>query len=223
MSRLATATLVLAVAAGSAGAARLARGGEAPKATSVELSGRWTYNVEASDDAREKMRQAMEGSGGRPMGPGGGSGGGYGGGVGGPGGAAGSPGGRGGLPGMGGSGEPSEDMRAILDPAEELAITQAGFEITVDEKFGRMRHLRADGKKYKTDNGTAEVKTSWKEGKLLVETTREPGGTVTELWERAADGSRLVVTVRVEGGPRGKLALKRVYDKAPAEGQNPPR
>jgi hypothetical protein len=222
MSRLAIASLVLAVAAGSAAATRLASGGDAPKGTSVELSGRWTYNVEASDDAHEKMRQAMAGTGGRPMGPGGGSGGGYGGGVGGPGGAAGGPGGRGGPPGMGGGGQPSEDMRAILDPAEELAITQSGSEITVDEKFGRMRRLRADGKKYKTDNGTAEVKTSWKDGKLLVETTREPGGTVTETWERVPDGSRLILQVRLDG-PRGKLVLKRVYDKTPAEGQNPPR
>jgi hypothetical protein len=218
MSRLATGSLVLALIAGSAPVVRLASGGDAPKGASVELSGRWTYNVDASDDAREKMRAGM----GRPVGPGGGSGGGYGGGVGGPGGAAGGP-GRGGPPRMGGGDEPSEEMRAILDPAEELAITQSGSEITVEEKFARLRRLHADGKKYKTDNGSAEIKAWWKEGRLLVETTREHGSTVTEAWERVPDGSRLIVNLRVEGGPGGKLELKRVYDKAAAQAETTPR
>jgi len=133
----------------------------------------------------EKMREAREkggGSGGRP--PGGGPGGG---GMGGPGGGMGGPGGGGGgrmgpPPGMGGDDDSREAMRAIMEPAEELAIAQTGTEIAVDEKFGRTRRLHPDGKKYKTDNGASDIKTSWKEGRLLVETKGSRGGGVVETW-----------------------------------------
>src|SRR5512143_287619 len=70
--------------------------------STVNLAGRWVYNREASDDARQKMREGTEGRGGPGGGPGGGGpgagpGGGDpgGGGMGGPGGGGvGSPGGR---------------------------------------------------------------------------------------------------------------------------------
>ena len=112
-----------------------------------------------------------------------------------------------------------ESMRAIFEPAEELAIAQTGAEISVDEKFGRMRRLHPDGKKYKTDNGAAEVKTSWKEGKLVVETKSMRGGRVLETWERIPDGSRLIVNVKMEGGFGPGLTLKRIYDRP--EGESP--
>ena len=82
--------LILVLVSASASAARAARGaGPEPAQASVDLAGRWIYNVPLSDDAREKMREGMEGRGGPgggrpPMGPGGGGGGG-GGGMGGPG------------------------------------------------------------------------------------------------------------------------------------------
>ena len=60
--------LVLALVSSSALLARPALSGEAqPAAGRVDLSGRWVYNVELSDDAREKMREGME-----KRGPGGG-------------------------------------------------------------------------------------------------------------------------------------------------------
>jgi hypothetical protein len=117
-------------------------------------------------------------------------------------------------PGMGGDDDDSrESMRAIFEPAEELAITQSGTEIGVDEKYGRTRRLHPDGKKYKTDNGTSEIKTSWKEGKLLVETRRERGGGVVETWELVPDGSRLILNVKMEGGFGPAVTLKRIYDR----------
>jgi hypothetical protein len=206
-----------------------ARADEKPKAApvTVDLSGRWVYNRELSDDAREKMREGREGRGGPGGGgPGGGPGGG---GVGGPGGGGmggrggGGMGGRGGRMGpppggMGGDDDARESMRAILEPAEEVAIVQAASEIAIDEKFGRTRRLHPDGKKYKTDNGASELKTFWKEGKLLVETRQSPGGSVVETWERIPDGSRLIVTVKMEGGFGPGVTLKRIYDRA-KEGQ----
>jgi hypothetical protein len=203
MPRLTTPALILALVSAAAAAARPAHGGDAQPVRRTDLAGRWTYNVQLSDDARQKMREGMEKrggpSGGPPMGPGGG------GGMRGPGG--------------GGADDPREAMRALFEPAEELTVTQSESEIAVDEKFGRLRRLHPDGKKYKTDNGTAEIKSYWKDGKLVVETKRNRGASAIETWERVPDGSRLIVNVRLEGGPGPKLELKRIYDLAPAAGQ----
>ena len=139
--------------------------------------------------------------------------------MGGPGGGMGGPGGGGGRMGpppggMGGDDDPREAMRAVFEPAEELVIEQTETEITVEEKFAETRHLHPDGKKYKTDNGASEIKASWKEGQLVIETKRSRGGRVVETWERIPDGSRLIVNVKMEGGFGPGLALKRVYDRA---------
>ncbi len=216
-------TGVLAFASGAVPGSAPIRADEKPKAgpASVDLSGRWVFNREASDDAREKMREAQEkgggSGGGRP--PGGGPGGG---GMGGPGGGMGGSGGGGGgrmgpPPGMGGGDNPREAMKAIFEPADELAIAQTGTEIGVDEKYGRTRRLHPDGKKYKTDNGASEIKTSWKEGRLLVETKQARGGGVVETWELVPDGSRLIVNVKMQGGFGPSVELKRIYDRAKDE------
>ncbi len=195
------------------------------KVTSVsaDLAGRWVFNRELSDDAREKMREAREKGGGpgggRPPG-GGGMGAPGGGGMGGQGGGGMSGGGgRMGPPpgGMGGDDDPREAMRALLEPAEELTIVQTEAELAVEEKFGATRRLHPDGKKYKTDNGASEIKSSWKEGKLVVETKSLRGGRVLETWERIPDGSRLIVNVKMEGGFGPGLTLKRIYDRPAGE------
>jgi hypothetical protein len=116
--------------------------------------------------------------------------------------------------GPGGDDDARESMRAILEPAEELAIVQQVSEITIDERFGRLRRLHPDGKQYKTDNGASELKTSWKEGKLVVETRQTRGGGVIETWDKIPDGTRLVVNVKIEGGLGPGVTLKRVYDRA---------
>jgi len=193
-------------------------GDEKPKAApaTADLSGRWVYNKELSDDARQKAREGREGGGGPggggpgggrpPMGPGGG---------GMPGGGGPGGGGRTGPPpGTGGDDDPREAMRAIFEPAEELGIDQTGTEIGVEEKFGRTRRLHPDGKKYKTDNGTSEIKTSWKEGKLRVETKRNRGGSVVETWELVPDGSRIILNVKMQGEFGPAIELKRIYDRA---------
>ena len=198
----------LVLSAGVAFAPRAVLADEKPRVAPVaaDLSGSWVYNRGLSDDAREKMREGMERAGGSSGGrspAGGGTG-------------ASSGGGRMSPPpgGMGGADDPRGAMRGILEPAEELTIEQGAAEITMEEKFGQTRHLHPDGKKYRTDNGTAEVKASWKEGQLVVETKRGPGSRVVETWERVPDGSQLIVTVKTEGGFGPSLVLKRVYDRA---------
>ena len=179
--------------------------------STANLSGRWVYNREASDDARQKMREGMEGRGGPGGGPGGGDPGG--GGMGGRGGGPTGP-----PPGGTGDDDARESMRAVFEPAEELAVTQTATEVAIDEKFGRTRRLHPDGKKYKTENGVSEIKTSWKEGKLVVETKRDRGTGVTETWELVPDASRIIVNVKMQGGFGPSVTLKRIYDRA-KEGQ----
>ena len=72
----------LVFSSGVASGPRATQADDKPKVAplTADLSGRWVYNRELSDDAREKMREGMEkggGGGGRP--PGGGGGGGTGG------------------------------------------------------------------------------------------------------------------------------------------------
>jgi hypothetical protein len=213
-----------------AGDARAAA--DAKPSTSPDYSGHWVYNVSLSDDAREKMREARgSGSGGGYGGGGGGGyggggyggrGGGYGGGMGGRGGGYGGGGGGGyghhggGGGSRGGSSTPSDGdltkKSSALNPPLELKVAQTEAEIDVDDMVGKVRKLYPNGKKYKSDDGDSEVKSSWHDGKLQVETKKSHGGSVTETWERVPDGSRLIVHVKLEGS-FGKLELKRIYDR----------
>jgi hypothetical protein len=196
----------------------------------VDLSGRWTLNKPESDDAREKLHEGMERGGGFDGGRRGGWGGGRGGGgMGGPGMGGGGMGGRrGGRMGPA-DGEGEEDRRAairsLFEPAEEIEIFQGDPEIVLAEKFGRRRTVHADGRKYKADGGRSEVKTGWKDGRLIVETQGARGRKITETWAISNEGKRLTDTVKVEGGFGPAGSLKRVYDRATSEakpGTQPP-
>lgn len=240
MSRLAVGPVFVALLVGTLPAGRSVRAAEAKPAVAPDYSGHWVYNVSLSDDARQKMREARSGSGsgggsggggyggghGGGMGGGyGGRGGGYGGGVGGGygGGHGGHGGGRSGSSATGDS-VPSEartGSRSVIDPPLELSIAQTQAEFDVDDMLGKVRKLYPDGKKYKTDEGDTEVKASWHDGKLQVETRNNHGGTVNETWERVPDGSRLIVNLKIEGG-FGKVELKRIYDREAPEAKAAP-
>jgi hypothetical protein len=114
-------------------------------------------------------------------------------------------------------------MRSLLEPAEEIVVSQSASDVTIEEVFGRLRRLHPDGKKYKTDNGNGDIRSYWKDGKLRVETRGARGASVAETWERVPDGSRLILIVRIEDGPAGKLELKRIYDRAEAAAISPLR
>jgi hypothetical protein len=202
--------LVLLAGAGAASSRLLAADSlaseEKPKVASgvPDLSGSWVLDKDLSDDAHQKMRDAAE----RPRG-------GYGRpGMGGP--------GMGG-PGVGmpptvisGDDDAGDSMHAIFDPAEELSVYQGQPEIVMDEKFVRRRTLHADGKKYKAENGMSEVKTQWKEGRLIVETRGFRGRKTTETWELNATGKRLTALIKVASGFGPAVTIKRVYDRVGA-------
>lgn len=201
--------LVCFAAAGLGPARAAAADKPKPVVPAPDLSGSWRLNKELSDDAREKMREQMErhGSGSGMRGPG----------TGGPG--MGGPGMGGGArmgppPGLDSGDDPSEAMKPILDPAEELTLFQGQPDVVIDEKYARRRTLHADGRKYKSDNGTSEVKTEWKDAALVIETRGFRGQKTTETWELSTTGKRLTSTTRVENGMGGRVTIKRVYDRS---------
>jgi hypothetical protein len=186
--------------------------GKAKTPAPADLSGVWILNPELSDDTRDEMHETMEGRGGGsgggppPMSPGGGR--------------AGPPGGGPGAGGPSGA-DPQERMRALFEPAEEIWVTQTPAEIEVDEVYGRLRRFRPNGRKYKTDNGTAEIQSEWKDGQLRVKTERGRGAKEVETWELSPDGRRLTVRLRLEGGRMPEITLTRVYDRGEEKATEP--
>ena len=171
-----------------------------------DLNGRWVLNEEESDDPREKFSRGggmHGGRGGRGMG-GGTMGGGRGGDM--------PPGGRGGG-GYGGG------QRMMGDPNRfrELTITQMGDQISFRFADDSERTLYTDGR-YEDENGYPLLATAaWQKRKLRVEREGQRG-TMVETYELKAQGGRLFVTVKMEGGAGGRsMSFKRVYDRAGAD------
>ncbi len=214
---LALALPVVGLAVAALTLARLEARAEEKLAVRVDLSGHWRLNKEKSDNAREKMQQAMRG----------GHAGGMGGpGMGGPGmGGPGMGGGTHGGPGMGGGphgggrgpgGRPDPEAMAQREAAlAELQIEHRDPELTITDANEQRRFLYTDGRETRRDSDEGqglEVKSRWKDDRVVVEMNGERGK-VTETYRLAAEGRQLVVETRVEG--RGQLpafGFKRVYD-----------
>jgi hypothetical protein len=188
------------------------------------LTGRWQLNKELSEDARAKMEAVRDQGGDRGRPPGG-----AGGGMGGPGrGMGGRPGGTsGGRPGgMSGErpggregGPGGMRMQALLDPPTILTITGNDAELTFDAGDDVLVRYHLDGKKYKQEGGSFEVKAAWKGAELVIETKPTEGsGRVTSTCGLLLESGRLQIVTTLEG-PRGgdPISVKRVYDPAPLE------
>lgn len=202
---------VLACALGVAVTARPVRASEA-KPAKPDLSGTWRLNEKESDNPRDKMREGLRrgprgggfgggGMGGRGGGPMGGRGDGF---------PGGSP-GMGGPPdGMGGGPGGFERMRErfrTLTVRHKDPVLKVEYGDESDDTF------YTDGRKVKREDerGWVEVQTKWKDGRVVVE--RDAGrGKATETLELSADRKKLIVTTKMEAGPMGSVAIKRVYD-----------
>jgi len=199
-----------------------ARGEEkpAPETPTPSLAGRWKLNPELSEDARAKMREAMEarrgdGSGRGNSGGSGSGGGGRGWGRGGHGGG-GMGGGRGASRSGTSGGDPQSAMREVFEAPAEFTITPTAAEVVILEKDGRLRTLHADGKKYRAEGGAAEVETRWDGGQLVVDTKSDRGPRITETFDAAPDRTRLTGTLKVDASRGPSVTVKRVYDPAEA-------
>lgn len=179
------------------------------QAQQTGLTGKWRLNEAQSDDAQQKMQEMFQQGGGR---------GGYqrsGAGRGGRGGG----GGRGGRGAPGGGdvqqGQTGSAMRSAMRASQLLQISQTDVELQIGDETGQVRTLYTDGRKVKREAalGGGEVKTKWKEDKLVVEQKYDRGLKITETYELVDEGRQLLLKVRIEGlrFPQ-PLEIRRVYD-----------
>lgn len=200
--------LVAAIAAGPAPEPQPSPGATARP----NLSGHWRFDAASSDDARQKIRSAIE------QRRGGGSGHWGGGGFGGHRGGGGGHWGRGAEAGHRRQTDRSQGRGGwSLEAPEDLAITQTDSEIVILEKDGPVRALHPHGTAKKDETTGTTVRSFWDGQDLEVETQGSNGGKTTESYELAPDGSQLVVTVRLQNKVLGDLTLKRVYEPVAAE------
>jgi hypothetical protein len=215
-----TAGVVLVVAAAFAAKQASEPSSETP------LNGRWKLNRDESDDAREKLRSAMQDRDQNgPMGRHGGMGGG-GVGIGIPGigiGGMGRPGGGSG--GGRGSGAGSEDQRAhlrdLVQASDQLKIVKKGPEIDVTDAESRVRSLFTDGRKIdkpKKDATQIQAKAHWDHGTLITEEKGPDGEKISHAYEITGEGKQMADTVTLESKHLNTPVIVRsVYDRADSE------
>lgn len=190
-----------------------------------DFSGTWRLNEDLSEDPRTKVREA--GGGGRGGHGGGGYGGRGGGGAGGGGfGGRGGMGGGGGHRGGGDSGDKGGDGTSRfgenLAAQKVLTISHRDPELVIRDLNEKSRTFFTDARKVEEERaeGTAKIQTKWKDRSIVV-VTKLGDREITDTYERAADGARLFLTTKVEGG-RAPFSFRRVYESAltpvPAEG-----
>jgi hypothetical protein len=170
--------------------------------TPPDLSGRWRFEADKSDDAGAKLREALASRQGTDPGPsetrhhGGG----------------------------GGHHERSRPSPAapapdafdsLTDVPRGLTITQTATEVAVLGSDGSLRTFHPSEGPSTSPSG-AEVKAAW-EGVQLVVETRNAGTKVTETFEIAGDRTALTVTVRFLSPTVGPLTVRRVYAPQTAE------
>jgi hypothetical protein len=160
------------------------------------LAGTWKLNKDQSDDPREKMRQAMGGSGG----PGGGSG--MGGGA--------RPGGGGRERGQGGG---------MMDEFSQLTIDETDASTKVMGASGRVLALSAEsdqgGAKESSAQGDADTPPAgkWQGSQFVVVTQRMGRGTTTRTYELSPDGKQLFMTTKMESERFSQpVTYRLVYD-----------
>jgi len=202
-----------------------------------DLSGRWQFNKDQSDDAQQKITDAQSNQrttatngGGYPGGGGGypGGGGGY------PGGGGGYPGGGGGWPGGGGMGRggmgrrggqqanrgntvSAEDWDRLGQTPKFLQIDQKSGQVVVTDDSDHAQTFYLDGKKHddKDDNGKkiSSTKTGWQGDTLEAETKLEHGTKLTQSFSLSDDHKQLTVVSRLENSSlQGPVTVRRVYD-----------
>jgi len=191
------------------------------------LAGNWTLNKDQSDDAREKMREAMGAS---TNGAGGGRGG-YGGG-----GGEGMGGGGGSRRGGGGQGQGN-----MLADFSQLTIVQTPTSAKITGYSGHLLAIydssnasaSANSSNAGNSNGDSSgsegserggrqiepASASWQGNQLVAVTQGRRGGSTTRTYELSPDGKQLYVTTKMEN-PRLQqpVTYRFVYDAATASG-----
>jgi len=185
-----------------------------PAPQGVSLAGTWTYNPDASDQPGQLVGGGY--GGGRRGGFGGGFGGGgrFGGGMGGRGGEGGEGRrGRGGQPGDSTMREPPGRLVIVQTDSSMVIGARTPRDSVVDTLFfdGRSVMVRA------LDGSQQSLSGRWNKGRFEVTRELPNGGTLTEGYELAKHGQRLVIHLKVSRPQNDEQRVmpefRRVYDR----------
>jgi hypothetical protein len=198
-----------------------------------QLFASWKYNVDESDDAQEKMKEARGTGVDNPANPRGGGGNGTGihmGGMGSPypgGGSGGNGGGNGnGYPRNGGSKNSDSDydrqqLQELMNPAGSITLgikdtpDAKNGEVLLTDDSGRQRAFYTDGHKVQKakDDKYQEFDAHWEDYRLVAEMGGSHGPQITRSFEPAPGGKQLVEIVRLERTrSNGPVEIRFVYD-----------
>jgi hypothetical protein len=197
-----------------------------------QLFASWKYNVDESDDAQDKMREARGTNADNPANPRGGSGNGTGihmGGIGSP-----YPGGGGSNGGSGGGGNPRnggsknadsdydrQQLQELMNPAGSITLAMKDTpdakngEVLLTDDSGRQRAFFTDGKKVQKskDDKYQEFDAHWEDYRLVADEGGVHGPQITRSFEPAPGGKQLVEIVRLERTrSNGPVEIRFVYD-----------
>ena len=102
---------------------------------------------------------------------------------------------------------------------KKLTIEQLEGRVTLTDGEGRTRTLYPNGE-WSTvggEAGTLQVRATWEEDALRVE-IRGHRGPLSRIYSLGDDGDQLLITTRIEDGPRGgPVEFTRVYDRAASD------
>jgi hypothetical protein len=102
------------------------------------------------------------------------------------------------------------------EPPPEVTVRQNEVEIVAESKTADKvdtRNFYPNGKTYKADEGTADMRSYWKNGALVFEKKSQRGWKYSETWQLVSDGKQMRVDIHLGGGGQKEANLKRVYDR----------
>jgi hypothetical protein len=197
-----------------------------------QLFASWKFNVDESDDAQDKMREARGTGVDNPANPRSGGGNGTGihmGGMGSPypgGGNGGNGGNGGGNPRNGGSKSADSDydraqLQELMNPPGTIALAMKDTpdakngEVLLTDDLGRERAFYTDGKKVQKskDDKYQEYDAHWEDYRLVAELGGSHGPQISRSFEPAPGGKQLYEIVRLERTrSNGPVEIRFVYD-----------
>jgi len=195
-----------------------------------QLFASWKFNVDESDDAQEKMKEARGTGVDNPANPRGGNGNGTGihmGGMGSPfpgGGGGGNGGGNSRNGGSNNNGDyDRQELQELMNPAGSITLAikdtpdAKNGEVLLTDDLGRQRAFFTDGHKVQKpkDDKYQEFDASWQDYRLVAEIGGSHGPQITRSFEPAPGGKQLVEIVRLERTrSNGAVEIRFVYDLA---------
>ncbi len=120
-----------------------------------------------------------------------------------------------------------EALRALLGETRSLSIVQTPTYVDLrTEVSSRSLEIGSESQVSLPTGELADQRVRWQAGRLVIERRVPRGVKVVETFQRLPGTDQLEVTVRRSGGPNdglGKVELRRVFDRDTAEPSSPSR